>query len=200
MGIWGQALEEHVDEQMAVSPVYASTICRYLRQLRNGYWEQWYVNAIFQQWAGRPRPSIYDAHCFSQVHSMLMCGDILTATVDMHEEPYPDCRIEDNDEALSKMSPIFYGRFWGGKSESDGYFGWKKPLVMGQQTPEGIFRDIIDARRVPLEVGYTRAEITIKHLAEARGLARWPYGSKFIHLLVLVNDEFYRVSFDCLEA
>ena len=84
----------------------------------------------------------------------------------------------------------FFGEFWGGLAYDDGYIEWEGNANFW------VYRDgkcdhsvEIPGRRVPLEVGYTMPERTLSHLSSERSLARWPYGSNIITILIMMDTE-----------
>jgi len=179
------------------NPDWAKLLTVTIERLNHGFWSQNYVDIIFQKW--RDRPDIYDAYGFLQVHCAIRGGRIAIFQAPMSCTPFGDKETDkdgnsQNDLALQLLESPFRGEFWGGLSDSDGYFQWEKPInVLRCESEENtIGFNIVPplGYGVPLEVGTTAAEITFAHLGSpisgngGLSLARWPYGQDRITVLV----------------
>ncbi len=189
-----RAVMEVVDRMMAESQEARECLYEYQQKLHAGLFSQSHVDAILQKW-NHSGYDIYDAYAFSRVHSQLCSGSIVSARVDISAMPRGDKEIEYHNSVLNKReSRLFFGEFWGGLADSDGYLTWVKPLEF--EVGKCILDDdtierksvLIKPRRVPLEVGTTEGSRTIVHLGFDGGLARWPYGSEEIHVYVVIDD------------
>jgi len=176
-------MAKYVNKKMAQSEYWEPVLRQYVTRLRSGFWEISYVNSLFQ--LGFANWDLYAAYCFAHLHAWIGVGKVLMAAVDIGFEPLADCEIEGNDKLLAALPEPFSGRFCGGSRGCDGYVKWSEPIEFGQIDCTG--REIvviIPPRSVPLEVGYTNPDTTLYHILGDHALARWPYGSKRIHLFV----------------
>jgi hypothetical protein len=171
-------------------------------KLRRGEFEQPFADAIVQQFTERGHQiDLGAAWVFAQVWAKIMLGDIAVITVDVGSGPHGDRFRKENQEVLDLgMSDAFTlctsqvpdhaqtATFFAHVDQEqncsdrgDGSIGWSTPIVMdrgGTQWTCG------PRRWVPLEIGYTRVETTWIHLRRFGALARWPYGSSKIAILM----------------
>jgi len=176
-------MAKHVNKKMAQSEHWEPVLRQYVTRLKSGFWEQSYVNSLFQLAFGNW--DLYAAYCFAHLHTWISIGKVLMAAVDIGCEPLEDCNVEENNKLLARLPPPFSGGFCGGNHDCDGYIKWSEPIEFGQIDCTG--REIVATvppRSVPLEIGYTNPDITIYHILREHALARWPYGSEHIHLFM----------------
>jgi hypothetical protein len=198
-------LRDSVADQLT-DPETAAFAATCLKQLKSGFWDQSYVDMIFQHFSSRP--DIYDAYYFGTIHGLLCLGRVLIAQIEVGSTPSADSEKAKNAAALWEVSlPYLYvdkdnktldklplgtmrAKFspshgYSG-SDGDGYFEWLRPLHFSFSIADGeSYRKRIRKGSVPLEVGYTRVTTTWIHLMQHGGVARWPYGSD--KLFVLIN-------------
>lgn len=164
-------------------PEWAKCLAQYQRKMESGFFPYWYIDSILQSLGRYWRFDIYDAFCFAVIHTAIKSGDILTAQVDIGVEPFADKRHMVNNRLLQEACEPFWGKFWGDTKDSDGLFGWRRPVTFGQVLLDGsIYEEVIEPMSIPFEVGYTDGSRSLLHLFTDGGLARWPYGSSRIHL------------------
>ena len=135
--------------------------------------------------------------CMTALHSDITEGRIATACIKVGAEPGPDREREENAALLATLPHPFKAdlSLTQHMADSDGGFRWTKGIQVHVQTgtviddPDGVPRS--DAVRVPikpmsvaLEVGSTLPSRTIWHMRREFGVARWPYGSDVIWLMV----------------
>jgi hypothetical protein len=176
-------MAKHVNKMMAQSEHWEPVLRQYVTRLRSGFWDNDYVKSLFQLAYGNT--DVYAAYCFAHVHAWIGIGKVLMAAIDIGLEPLADHMVEENNNLLAALPSPFFGAFWGSNHDSDGYIKWNESVEFGQMDCTG--REIVVAIRpysLPLEVGFTRPDTTVYHILRERGVARWPYGSKRIHLLV----------------
>jgi hypothetical protein len=140
-----------------------------------------WANVIVQKW--NDEYDVFDAHCFLHMWSKLHRREIVCIPYGLVPPPKGDKNKEFNNGVVSTLQPPFSGEFFGGTGDDDGYISWDVPLDAGGGLTEPIPPSIL-----PLEVGYTAAWTTIRHCFCATGVARWPYGSNRIYLLIRVVD------------
>lgn len=190
-------METNVQQQLVkivnkkiVDANWCITLSDVLGKLTNGYYEKWYVNMIFQNHERYPL-SIYDAYAFSLIHCDICSGKIVLSKIGLGEIPMKDKCIDINNALLDRLWYPFYGKFWGGTQDSDGYIDVKEEIEMNSITPDyGKITSMADGM-FPLEVGYTNAGKTMTYLRSNFGrLARWPYDSTDIILMANVSDRY----------
>jgi len=199
-------------------PDWLETVAMYLRNMRNGVYSKDAIDVVFQNWDRFGEYTFVDAVAYMLIHTDIHLGKIAKTVIDIGCEPSSDTDRDSNSAALMKgLESInawgttlfdpnsteakcrFFGNFWGGSADEDGYIEWDGNASFWIFKDGKCDHDIkIPGRRVPLEVGYTMPGRTIAHLASARGLARWPYNSKIITILVVVDNDIWRLKYDNL--
>lgn len=184
--VWKNSLHDHVDEQMT-EPGFGPVIGDVLKKIRSGWFPKWEIDCVLQKHV--PWYDLYDAYAFAQIHTMMWSGEVVVVKVAMGDEPFPDACIKQNDAVMKKMVRPFVGNFYGGLRDQDGWVEWTEP-VFGTE----FFVDDEDVEHkrlveipvggVPLEVGSTYAARTLGHIYSDPGVARWPYGSKDMWIMV----------------
>ena len=134
--------------------------------------------------------TIVDAYAFGEVHAGIMLGNIVMAKICLGFEPGRDKDIDGNNEKLKKIFSPFSGKFWGGTQGEDGRIDISGEIdLSGKNIETNKKISIKTSGSFPLEVGYTSAVKTFFSLCAEGGvgrLARWPYGSPDIYLLMMV--------------
>ncbi|HEX8464765.1 MAG TPA: hypothetical protein VF627_09140 [Abditibacterium sp.] len=192
----GKAVREAVDEILRRDWRSRRVICDYLVKMQLGHFEKSSIEMVLQKWRDSPY-DLYDAYTFCQVHAMIWLGAIAMARVDIGIEPKADKEVEFHKTVLHRDNhKLFFGDFWGEKADYDGFINWREPSqfeikrcddkgkLIGHDFP------VLEPREVPLEVGYTEGSRTLTHLLSRGALARWPYGSKIITIMVVVDDSY----------
>ena len=118
---------------------------------------------------------MYDAFVFLQLYHMICGGTLSWCEADIGFVPSRDTGAQTNNTRLSRLPSHLKAEFAGGLGDFDGYV-----LIDGAAMPENLGR----SRRLPLEVGYTKAATTLDHILFRGGVARWPHGSKRLTLLI----------------
>lgn len=175
--------------RMKQDPDYQKLVLEGFNKMCSGFWPQDYMDSIFQKFE-RFKYDIYDAALFIEIHTAIQSGQILRAIIDLGKEPAADKMIEENKAAIKSLFPPFYGSVWCGTADCDGELGWKSNIKCAQLIKGVEIFKLIQPRTVPLEIGYTEAYTSWNHLGREAGLARWPYGSKEIHLFITADQEF----------
>jgi len=161
---------------------YAGWLKIYFARLNAGFYGAAHVAKFVQRFRGQQAFTMEEAYAFMQCHGLLLSGDVLAAEVVVGFPPVADCETDAHNRALAGLPGPFYGKFWGGKDDEDGYIAWDEPVWL--QKTVGHADGSQDATlveippgRVPLEIGTTLGSRSLAHLQGDRGLARWPYGS-----------------------
>lgn len=179
----------------------ASICYRYLGKLRKtGFFDRDLTDAIVQKTERQPL-DIYDACIFSQIWLGIYVGKIRVFRVWIGSQAPADSqktRIRNNLRDLAtkrdwqilnnpntELSTTWKGRlrgdFVGGTGYRDGFLEWDTPITILPLESNGNCQETrIPPFSVPLEIGLTRSTTTAYHLETESGLARWPYGSKWI--------------------
>jgi hypothetical protein len=183
------AIEEIVNSSVKENKKYANILVDYMIKLKTGYWEQEYVDAIFQN--ERDVVDLSDAFCFAKIHSSIYNRDIARLQVFVGKTPSKNEAEEENNNKLKNIPYPFSSEFIpgkGGSATDDGYLCWNKEISGGLYNKEkDVYEEFtIPPRTVPLEVGSTDASRSYFHLFQDESLARWPYGSEWIDVFVKI--------------
>jgi hypothetical protein len=179
-----KAWKEHCLNRIEREPEYLPLVRECARKMNSGeyiYGENDWANIIVQKW--NEEYDFYDAHCFLEIWSRIQFREIAVIPIGPISPPSNDKNRELNNKALRNLPEPFNGEFFGGTGEDDGYISWHEPLNAGRD-----FSETIPPGSLPLEVGYTAAWTTIRHWFYEFGVARWPYTSDRIYLLIRVRD------------
>ena len=167
-------------------PELAKVAYCYLDAIQSGRIKRTYTDVIVQS-DGRHHPIDYiEAYWFARIHSAIGDGRIVFVSLDVETPPLRDHNTTDNqsiiDAAHLPVKISFAPLRGNAGNEGDGVFSWDTPLEVHNHNGESI---IIPPGSAPLEVGTTCATTTFRHLTTgANAVARWPYGSNKIWLLV----------------
>ena len=137
---------------------------------------------------------------FTDVVHRLSQGRVARRRIPLGHTPGSDSDRTGNAERLLSLPAPFVARLsmTQNGADSDGALEWDSPVTAWRSTTAQILNAHalhsaihapFDLRpwSVPLEVGYTLPSRTWAHLAVEGAVARWPYGSKEIHLLVCLE-------------
>jgi hypothetical protein len=187
-----RAIERKIDRMIVDDPGSAMTFLRLARDLnhKEGHWHPDLVDIVVQGEGGRY--DIHDAYCYAVFLGFLTRRKVAFRTFGTDGPPARDREKEQNDAIFRGLDPEspFFGEFHGGAGDSDGVFGWRKPIEMyliAPDTPEEYEVIEVPPTILPLEVGTTMGSRTLLHLMEDRGIARWPYGHDILHCFYVVD-------------
>jgi hypothetical protein len=94
-------------------------------------------------------------------------------------------RMQSLHDMLIQLRDPFRAVFLGGAGDSDGTFEWDSPIELTHQQGDGTELHLrYEPTSVPLEVGHVAPETVPWHIRYEGGIARWPYGSESIALLL----------------
>lgn len=182
-----KALLTHIVNQKMRSPEWVGILTDCLDKLNAGFFSQAYVDRIFQKWERFPT-DLYDAYIFANVHTWLNTGAILSALIDVGEEPSSDSDVEGMNKKLGLLTHPFQAEFWGGPQDADGQLIVAHPIEFQQHLADGSSKTQLIGGVFPLEVGTIEPGKTMIYLGSHRGrLARWPYGSTQITLFARIE-------------
>ncbi|NQU06471.1 MAG: hypothetical protein HQ568_10290 [Calditrichaeota bacterium] len=180
-------IEKMIDDDPELALLCHSTMVK----IKEKFYDRPYVDIITQPYHGY---SLGEAYAFLQVHAAIGSGKIIQCTVEVGSEPHKDKEVEKNNRLLNNLPKPFVAEFWGGLADEDGFVEWNKAIVCDQFIKNVRNSCICKAEKAPLEVGYTDDHTTLYHLGMDRCLARWPYNSNYIHILVLIDDKLWKSS------
>lgn len=129
---------------------------------------------------------IYDAYAFAAVHAMLDDGLVFAVKIEVGSTPTADLKVTENQRRLDEIAEPFSATFLGRAGyDFDGYLNWNEPIKLGHVFQSSLKLITPDQFKcVALEVGFTKPSRTLTHLKTEFGVARWPYNSSYIYLLV----------------
>lgn len=187
---FADAIEEHFSQDGEL----AQTCAQYLVKMKSGFYSQQTMDLIFQD--NFNSLDMVDAYIFSSVFTDICMGNLLCAYIPVGCTPCGDRdpQIHSMAEKISrkKLRHVTTGDslsvdfvFWGGNSIGDGLFRWNTPLHAEKlENNSHVGFDTFDPDSAPLEMGTTRTTTTFYHLLTAGKLARWPYGSNVITVML----------------
>lgn len=139
---------------------------------------------------------------FTAVHTKICVGEVLQVLIggaDTDGGPFADKRRDDNAAKLADLPEPFQAEVDRSQNgaDYDGTLKWHAPIQMDGAT-DAVFLppcsramkqplaivSTVSAGWAPLEIGYTMPSRTMLHLLQHGSVARWPYGSDTIRLLV----------------
>lgn len=139
---------------------------------------------------------------FAAVHTQICSGEVaqvLIGAEGLDGGPHEDARRAENTARLAHLPSPFHAAVDALQhgADCDGALKWDAPIkadaasgaVLLDACRQGVKQPVpivatVASGWAPLEIGSTMASRTLVHLLEAGAVARWPYGSDFIHLLV----------------
>lgn len=180
-------------DRVKQEPEYLTVINDIHHRLISGFYDEWYVDIVFQKWEGYHdgMPDLIDAACFADVHAMIHSGLVGITKIDVGQIPRGDSDITKNNMILRDLPSPFVGEFWGGSTDEDGKIISSEDIWADfvRHTEKKDYNIAIKIKRGiwPLEVGTQSAEKTYMSLCSCAGIARWPYGSTSIYLLSAIK-------------
>jgi hypothetical protein len=176
---------EDVDEKVGTDPVYASGLYGLLRGLNDPAVPPSALDDVVSQPWRQSRRDWYDAAALIEVGLSMQAGWRVMATVTLDAEPGPDKDEGANNAKLRELRAPFSADFSGGGGDNDGQLSWDAPIDIAHDMGEGHHLVVqYPPTAIPLEVGRTEPETSIWHLTSEGGVARWPYKSTRLTLLL----------------
>jgi hypothetical protein len=183
-------------DQMLYSPSAAQVLAETRQSLRSGRIDAAYRDRIGQTQHRATYWPPEQAAAFLRVHTGLMSGEFAMALIEVGEMPAGDAARHVNVDRLSRVQPAFTVRVDVEQShaEGDGEFSWAAPVRAQRSTGRSLSGDAtprpeliaheVPPGCVPLEIGLTFPSRTLMHLLKHGGVARWPYQSTVVALLL----------------
>ena len=188
-------------DQMLYSPSAAQVLAETRQGLRSGRIDADYRDRIGQTQHRAAYWPPEQAAAFLRVHTGLMSGEFAMTLLEVGEVPAGDADRIINAERLAHLHPAFTARPDAEQSnaERDGEMCWTAPIRAQRSTgrassdgaapsPEVTVYEVPPGC-VPLEIGLTFPSRTLMHLLKHGGVARWPYRSTVVALLLNTQTE-----------
>lgn len=174
-------VEQHLDAE----PSLGGVLLTLQRRLKSGYYAEPWPD-IVKQSPSRTSFDLDEAYVFFSVWQRLLESRIVVLELAMGMMPGRDHERALLDGQLKKLRPPLSGTFHGGPGDEDGAIAWSEPVpfecfALKRKTSKPF---LVSPSHVALEVGTTEARRTLAHLTDGRGVARWPYCSTSIYVLV----------------
>lgn len=187
-------------EKILSAPEGPTIITETRDALRDGTWfERSYVDMIGQTARRSATWKPEQIATFREIHTGMMTGKYGSVRIEVGAGPEADVERERNSAALSDVAEPFVANLdmTQRRADYDGRLSWPEEIRVPRSTGAGLLPICPNDRQtpveilstlgpgdVPLEVGYTLPSRTYLHLYQYGGVARWPYESSDIHLLV----------------
>jgi hypothetical protein len=198
-----ERLAEDALEDILENPKFAVNFNKTALRLQRDEFDRDYRDVIGQTHSLGGKWPPHQVAAFLHVHAGLMGGSFASVQIEVGTTPQADrCRNE-NADALAGLPSPFTAHVDSGQNRSgdgDGWFEWTGPITTNRSTGKG--RKARNGETHPvmglhqataphgaaLEIGTTKPSVTMNHLyGPCAGVARWPYGSKFVTLLLNVG-------------
>lgn len=141
------------------------------------------------------------------LYSLWFVGELAITRLPINCSPGYDSQREENQAALNALrlitepdnpglsATVFLYQMT--SPDGDGVLRWERPITLGMRIPDdpgGSAWAVVDPMpKVPLEIGSTDTSTTVMHLLQNPGVARWPYGSE--HVVLIVSSTFVREAY-----
>jgi hypothetical protein len=165
----------------------------------HGRWADDYLSMIGQHfmYSTNSQWPLEQVVSFGRVHHRIEAGELGRIPIRAGGHPWSDKEREHNALLLADLPHPFVAELdmTQNCADSDGLLRWTEPVEVQVATGRTeastgvgaravLANAIIRPGSVPLEVGYTMPSRTALHAHEDRGVARWPYHSDWIWLIV----------------
>lgn len=124
------------------------------------------------------------------INAEMNTGRFVSITLDVGRGPHADDERAENQAVLNALPAPFTAEvdMIQNGDDHDGWLSWAAPFEAGNNnTPNRVTIGVYPSGQagIPLEIGYTQPSVTLNHLvAFGHGVARWPYGSPAVTLLL----------------
>ena len=126
-------------------------------------------------------------YCLARVNGLIAEGHVGLCRVELGTEPHPDRARSANAAALTEAPWPFTFTLADQNNDpnGDGTAEWCSPIRLdAYQGGEPGVVTVESRGSLPLEVGRCEPFTVLMHLARSGGVARWPYGSDSVWMLV----------------
>lgn len=138
--------------------------------------------------------------CAVAAHSHVAAGNFACYPLRVASGPGPDADRDSNAALLAGLRDPFHAEVHPSQhgGDQDGTLRWDRPIVAVRSTgfalldplhgEEPLMKPcVLDPGTAPLEIGYTKPSRTLAHLVTEGSVARWPYGSNVMTLIVNIS-------------
>ncbi|MCL3994862.1 hypothetical protein [Streptomyces lavenduligriseus] len=168
--------------------------------LRDGKLDGRLVAVVGQQ----DRMNIWPAEqaaAYLRVHAGLMSGEFARVEIAVGAHPSADAERRKNGQKLAVLPQPFHAAVDQDQNfaDADGQFWWSTPIKVEKSVGVSYYdhnsrypvltSELVSEGAVPLEVGVTKASRTLLHLMHGGGVARWPYGTDTVTLLINLHHK-----------
>lgn len=185
--------------EMMAEPHGAEAIGVYYEGLREGRWDQEFLDVVGQLDRRQGSWDLGQVYSFMRFHHAWVSGRYAACSVPVGGPPGPDADREGNAALLGTVPHYVTGDLDArqNNADEDGVLSWADDLrmtafVADQELVDGVEAKTLDVRvkpmQVPLEVGTTKPSRSWLHMQREGGLARWPYGQDRITLWVRLHS------------
>lgn len=168
---------------------------------RSGDFDEDYVAAVGQTQHDPAYWPMEQMAAYQRTHMGLMSGEFAHVPINVGVGPGADADRTGNALKLEGLHEAFRARIdmdQNGAGE-DGRLWWPDTIRAQRSSGLGLVQEhetspvymprAVPSACVPLEVGYSKPSCTLLHLWRDGGVARWPYGSDVMHLLLNMRQE-----------
>ena len=180
--VYHQSAMDAIHRQMASDSNWAVTAIEYVQLLDELFWGQPWQDVIYQS-NRDSQTTIYDAIGLGFIHAMLCEGKVGVLKMELPDTPHSNSSVMENKRLVETLPEPFCAQYFGNSADADGHLAWTDTLMF--QSKDGN-QDEVTPRQIPLEIGTTNVWTTWGHLTYHGGVARVPYGSSDIHVLVTI--------------
>jgi len=199
MGILHIDVAHRLHERWAADPATADLVPYLHDGLRTGRWDREYLDTVGQMHdRGPSRWPPEQVAAFGWVNYMVMRGEITQIRIATGACPFPDKERALNQQILDTLVEPFTAEVDPGQhnADCDGRLSWSRTVISEKSTGVPYFADPdgaptplrapkdVPAAGIPLEIGSTLPSRTLLHLGEYGGVARWPYESTVVRVLI----------------
>jgi hypothetical protein len=177
---FANAFDEHIQD-----PLLCKAVVQFRRRLQAGAFPNSFVDVCFQSTTNRS-PTMLEAYGFLRLWDHLLEGEMYLLRIPIGGTPFGDQCIESNQTLLNRVPKPFHALFVperGRGADDDGHLKWDVPVTGRRVVGGRLVKEPCQPTALCLEVGSTVISKTLIHVAQG-GVARWPYGHKWITALV----------------
>jgi hypothetical protein len=187
-------------DRMLFSEKAAASLVRARRLLRGGSVAEQYVASIGQTQFSPSSWPPEQAAAYLRIHTGLMTGEFGRVTIQVGHSPEADANRDENAHRLRELPRPFRAAVDAEQNfaDADGRLQWDRLIRIersvgvayydhGSPSPL-LVTQAIEPSSVALEIGMTHPSRSLLHLLQAGGVARWPYKSDAVTLLLNMRN------------
>ncbi|WP_131589746.1 hypothetical protein [Streptomyces seoulensis] len=194
-----EEIAESMLDEILTHPGAAAVLADWRNRFKARDFDEQYVAQIGQTQHDPAYWPLEQVAAFLKVHTGLMAGLYARVEISVNAMPGPDADRVGNAAKLRGTHPLFCPELdmEQNGADCDGWLSWKTDISMNRSSSLGLITDcgtspvnmglLVEPGGVPLEVGTSKPSRTYMHLHMEGGVARWPYHSDRIGLLINVE-------------